>query len=284
MADPAAPRPAPRPVSWEPAFSTLGCPNAGVREVARLAREHGCTGVELRCDPPEGLLTPRTPPAELAETVDLLDRAGVRTRWLAGYVRVADPGVTDTECLLALAELTALAAEVGAVGIRVFPGADRPGPEADARAVRRLRAAAPQAADAGTSLLLETHDSHPGGADAARVLSAVDHPAVGAVWDVLHTWRAGESPAESAVLLAPWLRHVQVKDAVSRQDPRPCLPGTGAVPLDAVPAALTAVGYRAHLSLEWEKRWYPEIPGLPQALAHTARALGLPDTWAAPGH
>ncbi|MFJ3669685.1 sugar phosphate isomerase/epimerase family protein [Streptomyces sp. NPDC090106] len=261
----------PRTPHWERAFSTLGCPDADVHEVARLARTHGCTGVELRCAPPEGLLTPHSSPAERASVKAHLASAGVRALWLASYVRVADDGIEDTDCRTRLDALLTLAADLGALGVRVFPGASRPGPEADERAARRLRAAADRAARAGTHLLLETHDSHPGAADVARVLTAVDHPAVGAVWDVLHTWRAGESPAESARVLAPWLRHVQLKDVAARDDPHPRLPGTGAVPLAELPGALAAVGYRGWLCLEWEKRWFPRAPALTEALRYAAR-------------
>lgn len=250
------------------AFSTLGCPDADVRDVARLAGTYGCTGVELRCAPPEGLLTPDSPAAERARVTAVLGAAGVRSLWLASYVRVAEEASTDGECLARLDAMLRLAADVGAAGVRVFAGATRPGPDADARAVRRLRVAAERAAHAGTRLLLETHDSHPRGADAARLLDAVGHPCVGAVWDVLHTWRAGESPAETAAVLAPWLDHVQIKDVASRDDLRPVLPGTGAVPLTDVHAALAAADYRGWLCLEWEKRWFPQAPALSEALRY----------------
>jgi sugar phosphate isomerase/epimerase len=105
------------------------------------------------------------------------------------------------------------------------------------------------------------------------VLAEVNHPAVGAVWDVLHTWLARESPRDSATALAPWLHHVQVKDAASRGDLRPLPLGTGAVPLDGVLAALAAAGYGGWLCLEWEKRWFPQAPPLTQALVHAAAWL-----------
>ncbi|MFI1092413.1 sugar phosphate isomerase/epimerase family protein [Streptomyces sp. NPDC020917] len=253
-------------------------------EVARLAAAYGCTGVELRCAPPEGLLTPASPPAERVRVAARLRAAGVRALWLSTYVRVAEEASRDEECAERLDALLNLAADVGAAGVRVFAGAARPGPEADARAVRRLRAAAGRAADAGTRLLLETHDSHPAAADVARVLEAVDHHAVGAVWDVLHTWRAGESPAESVTVLAPWLHHVQIKDAATSDDPRPVLPGTGAVPLTEVHAALAAEDYRGWLCLEWEKRWFPQAPALSEALRHAfgEPAPGEPANEAAP--
>ncbi|MFF3503401.1 hypothetical protein [Streptomyces sp. NPDC003247] len=40
-----------------------------------------------------------------------------------------------------------------------------------------------------------------------------------------------------------------------------------------MPAALATVGYRGRLCLEWEKHWFPDVPGLPEALRHTAGLL-----------
>jgi sugar phosphate isomerase/epimerase len=253
------------------AFSTLGCPEAGPGDVAELARASGCTGVELRCAPPEGLLSPTSTATERSRLVARLGRAGVRGLWVASYLRVADDSTDDEEWLEQLDALVRLAADIGALGVRLFPGARRPGPLADSLAARRLRAAAAHLSDTGPRLLLETHDSHPRATDVARVLAAVDHPSVGAVWDVLHTWRAGESCALSAT--APWLYHVQIKDVATRDDLSPVLPGKGSVPLQEVPAALAAGGYRGWLCLEWEKRWFPDAPGLPEALRHAAGLL-----------
>ncbi|MFD0823604.1 nitrate- and nitrite sensing domain-containing protein, partial [Micromonospora zhanjiangensis] len=68
---------------------------------------------------------------------------------------------------------------------------------------------------AGVTVLLETHDSHPRGADVARILRAVDHPRVRAGWDLLHPWRHGEPVTATAAILRPWLAHVQLKDVRS---------------------------------------------------------------------
>ncbi|MFJ4621819.1 hypothetical protein [Streptomyces sp. NPDC088812] len=129
------------PVSREPAFGTPGRPDAGVREVTRPARAHGCTGVELRRDPPEGLLTPASPAAERARVTALSRDAGVRAPWPAGYVRAADGPLTDTACLHAPAEPADPAA--GAAGVRVLPDANFPGPEADVRGTATARRRSP---------------------------------------------------------------------------------------------------------------------------------------------
>ncbi|MGW0811654.1 sugar phosphate isomerase/epimerase family protein [Streptomyces viridiviolaceus] len=229
--------------------------------------------MELRCSPPGSLLIPASTAAERSRLAARLARAGVRGLRVASYLRVADNSTDDEEWLAQLDALVQLAADIGALGVRLFPGARRPGPLADSLAARRLRAAAARMSDTGRRLLLETHDSHPRATDVARVLAAVDHAAVGAVWDVLHTWCAGESCAESARVLAPWLYHVQIEDVATRDGLSPVLPGKGAVPLQDVPAALAAIGCRGWLCLEWEKHWFPDAPGLLEALRHAAGRL-----------
>ncbi|MER5753481.1 hypothetical protein [Streptomyces sp. NPDC002088] len=165
------PEPRPGP-AWERAFSTPGCPDASA--AARLVSVSGNTGVDLRCASPEGLLTPRAAAAERNRLAVRLREAGARDLWVASCMRVADTAVSDRQCLAALRGMVELAADLGALGVRVFPG--------------------------------------------------------------------GGSPGDDAVA------------------PRPRLSGTEALPPAGLRAALAAVGYRGCLSLEWEKRWYPQGP------------------------
>jgi len=64
-------------------------------------------------------------------------------------------------------------------------------------AIRRLSEIAERLRPRRTDLL-ETHDLFLTGAAVADVLSAVDSPRVGALWDLVNPWRAGEiSSADS---------------------------------------------------------------------------------------
>lgn len=270
------------------AFSTLGIPSLPVPDVVRLAADSGFEGLELRAHPEE----PVHPGLTLAERVDVVEEfkaAGVEVLAIAGYAKVAAPG-DDDAVLTDVQELMELARDLGASFVRVFPGGgDCSREEADATAARRLAALAPLAADLGVRLLLETHDSHSTGEDAARVLAAVGHASAGALWDVMHTWRAGEDPGTSQRLLAPFLGYVQVKDIVSADDTTPVPPGEGVLPLREVVGLLTHAGNakdpigavgtggsvatgphsdpsRGWLCWEYEKRWYPQVPELPGLL------------------
>ncbi|WP_327367505.1 sugar phosphate isomerase/epimerase family protein [Streptomyces sp. NBC_01217] len=243
------------------AFSTLGVPGLPVADVVRLAAEHGYQGVELRAHPEEPV-HPGISTLERAAVVDEFKRGGVEILTVAGYVRIAAGG-DDRAVLDELAGLVELAHDLGAGNVRVFPGGGGQDPAvADATAVRRLAAAAPHAAGAGVRILLETHDSHRAGADAARVVGAVGHGQVGALWDIMHTWLAGEEPAASHAVLAPHLGYVQVKDIASADDVAPLPLGAGVLPLGACLDTLDPDGW---VCWEYEKRWHPgaaELPGL----------------------
>jgi sugar phosphate isomerase/epimerase len=239
------------------AFSTLGCSGRPLHDVVALARESGWTGLELRAAPDEPVHTGLTGAQRAAARAEL---DGVPVVCIASYVKVAAPG-----CVADALSHAALASDLGAAAVRVFPGADEPGPHADAMAVANLTAIAERLPD-GIAIWLETHDSHARGTDVARVLGEVAHPRVRAIWDVLHTWRTGEPLTVTAAALHPYLAHVQVKDVASESDRTPLPLGTGAIPLADVLSLLRRQDYDGWLSLEWESKWHPGAGPLPEAL------------------
>jgi sugar phosphate isomerase/epimerase len=252
------------------AVSTLGMPGIPVREAARTAQAHHCTGLELRVHPDEEVHLGLSGPATDAVRA-LLDGEGLAISCLAGYAKVAAPGA-DQPVIDELKALIALAHRIGAPAIRVFPGGDGDAHPRIAAVLDDLRAA-------GVRLLVETHDSHPTGAAARSLVDGFDAPDLAAVlWDAVHPWRAGEAPAVTHDVLGPYLGYFQVKDVLSRETPTPVPPGEGAVPLGECGELLRS--WSGWVSLEWEKAWYPglapvDVP-LRAAAAWYARYLTPP--------
>jgi sugar phosphate isomerase/epimerase len=251
------------------AASTLGLPDAGLDEIVDVLTAGGCAGVELRAGEKQAVHTGLSQ-AERAAVKDRLAQARLHPLAVSSYVKICAPGDDQpiVDDLLAHIEL---AADLGADGVRIFPGGDRDasaGQENDERGRRRLGHAIDPAAKLGVRLLIETHDSHPRGQDVARLLSPLDDTAtLGVIWDFVHPWRNGEDPRTTYDAIAPWLAYVQLKDAVPPMErPTPALIGAGEVPLDEIRGALDAEGYDGWWSLEWEKAWHPDIPALPEAL------------------
>ncbi|OKJ08179.1 sugar phosphate isomerase/epimerase family protein [Kitasatospora sp. CB01950] len=244
------------------AFSTLGLPGHPLDAVLALAADHGWQGLELRAAPGEPVHTGLTS-AERRAAARQFTAASVTPLTVASYVGIAEPG-PDAPVLAELLAHLHLAADLGAAYVRVFPrGGDNPA-EGTRTAAHRLLRLADTSADLGVTMLVETHDSHRSGAALAELLAAAPHPSVGALWDVMHTWLAGEPPADSFRFLAPRLGYVQVKDVASPADLTPLPLGAGVLPLPACLAQLPADSW---ISWEYEAPWHPAAAPLAPRLA-----------------
>ncbi|MFF4190165.1 sugar phosphate isomerase/epimerase family protein [Nonomuraea sp. NPDC001831] len=251
------------------AFSTLGMPGAPAAEVVATAARYGCAAVELRCAEGE-LVAPDTPDAELRSIARTFAAAGIGIVAVCSYTRVARP---DGDPVAEVLRHVEIAEALGSPYVRVFGGVEGQDDPA-AAATRRLADVAGRLPDNGVDVLLETHDVFLTGQAVAGVLAGVGSPRVGALWDVVNPWRAGESAAATADALAPYLRHVQIKDAASPADLAPVLPGKGAVGVPDVLAELDRIGYAGFLALEWERAWYPDAAPVGEALAAFRTVLG----------
>jgi sugar phosphate isomerase/epimerase len=269
--------------------STLGTPGESLATVLAYLRDAGASHLELRVGPSLELNVHSPADARNAVRAQVGD-AGIILFAIASQVRAA-ADAPDAVVVEDIAAHLQLAADIGASFVRIFPGAPLvPGPldrlptlvneprDIDERIVRRLLEIAELAVDLGVRPVLEVHDSHPRGEDLARVLLALetrrpDHP-VGVIWDVLHPFRVGEAPAETARFLAPYLLagrgYVQIKDVASRAVLTPVRTGQGIVPLGEIFDLLDRLQYAGPVSLEWERVWYPQIESLPAPLQTTA--------------
>lgn len=268
------------------AFSTLGCPGATLAQVLQSAETSGATGVELRAADGEFVHLGLSG-AERAELRAAFTDAGITVLALASYVRVCAPEPEKGSVAADLRAAIDLAADLGALNVRVFPGAGlaprEPGEElsaelaaADALGAERLTAGALYARERGVRILLETHDSHPRVSDLLRIMDLLpEDSGVAVIWDLMHPWRHGESPEVSAKLLGHHLGYAQCKDGVripGSYNVNLTLPGAGELPLqqmrELVRELSAAQGISdPWLSLEWERTWHPELPPLDEALA-----------------
>ena len=213
------------------------------------------------------------PAADRVRVRTLLSDSGLDLVAVDSSIRLTDdqPEVVARR----MARFLELAAGWGSSLIRVFGGrGDRD------NAVLALRLAAREAERIGLSIALETHDEFSSAASVATVLDAVDSPSVGAVWDIAHTTRMGETPAAVVALLGVRILNVHVKDARHTHVAgswadgfRYVLLGEGDVPVRACLEVLQAAGYRHWIVAEWEKRWHPEIEDPEVALPQHATVL-----------
>ena len=109
-------------------------------------------------------------------------------------------------------------------------------------------------------VVLETHDAFSLGRQVAELLAVADSPDVGSLWDVHHPYRQGEPLQETMGHLRNTLMHTHFKDSAVEGDKHHyTLLGEGSVPVAEALQLLRDEGYDGYLSLEWEKKWHPEI-------------------------
>lgn len=260
------------------AFTTLACPEWRIDQVIEAAQQDGYDAVELRLLDGE-VIDPHRDRDKVLLAVARCRAAGIEVCALDTSCRLnqADPDERARE-LRDLVAWIDLAGECRVRVLRVFGGETsepRAAQDENSWVAEILLAASPSAEQAGVTVALETHDAFASARRVAAVLSAVPSRAVGALWDSHHPYRMGERAADVAALLGDRIVHVHVKDA--RRIPGAdggwqLVPmGDGEVPVRAQLEAVVAAGYAGYVSVEWEKKWHPELADPSIALpAHAA--------------
>jgi sugar phosphate isomerase/epimerase len=262
------------------AFSTLAFPDVTLASAASLGRSWGYSGIELRLIDGE-LIDPSMSAADRARVKRTVTAAGLPVVAVDSSIRLTDddPGPE-------LRRFLELASDWESPLVRVFGGAlaaEQTARQEQLRAAARvLESSVPVAERLGVGIGVETHDAFAASSVVAELLAlvysgtadpaAVDSGAVGAVWDSHHPHRMGETPDQVYANLGARILLAQVKDARRKAggDWQLVLLGEGEVPVRDMLGLLAAGGYPHWISVEWEKRWHPEIEepevALPQHL------------------
>jgi sugar phosphate isomerase/epimerase len=260
------------------AYSNLACPEWHFERTVEAVATYGFDGLEVRLFDGE-VVTP-------AISNQSRRRAELALRHSSTKVAALDTSLQlttedDNAFMADVRAMADIAAQWGAPLLRLFggrlPAVPRARTETLKRAAGRLVEAAPVAARYGVRLALETHDDFSSARTVAALLSRAGGCA-GAVYDSHHPHRMGESPAEVLELLGPYLWHVQAKDAVRLpgDDNWQLVPmGQGEVPVQEMVSLLPGAGYDGWLSLEFEKKWHPELASPEQALQPQGDLLRL---------
>ena len=257
------------------AFSTLAFPDASLATALSLGRAWGYGGVELRLIDGE-LIDPSMPAAARTEVKRAAAAAGLPIVAVDSSVQL-----TGEDARPQLRQFLELASDWESPLVRVFGGLlpdHEPARTAQLEAAARaLEASVPAAARLGVAIGVETHDAFSASSVLAELLALAASPWVGAVWDSHHPHRMGEQPAEVWASIGPRVLLAQVKDAIKGPERdaewRLVLLGQGEVRVREMLRLLTDGGYRGWVSVEWEKRWHPEIEEPEEALPQHLRLL-----------
>jgi sugar phosphate isomerase/epimerase len=245
-------------------FQTLACPNWDWEKIVEEASRLRFDGIEIRGIEGEMFL-PKARPF-LAENLD---------RTIA-QLKKHDLEICclDTGCSFHVAEkfesainegkeTIDLAAKLGTPYIRVF-GDKIPDQGKQDEIIELVAKGMEQlgryAEGKGVAVLLETHGDFNRHDLISTVLERTASPAIGVLWDFEHPYMNGESPEVTFKYLARYIKHTHVKDAKRMNKEKTlCLIGDGEVPVGHIVQLLMDNGYSGWLSLEFEKKWHPEL-------------------------
>jgi sugar phosphate isomerase/epimerase len=244
-------------------LNTLGAPGWTLEEAARNARAYGYAGVDLRLIDGE-VISLESVRGNRDRLRSLFPADALPLAVLATSVRLAtaDPAVRQT-VVDETRQWIDLAADLGVPVIRVYGGMRPEGFDLDgsiAVVAEALASLAPYAERANVAVGVETHDDFSSAAAVGRAIRNIPSRAIGAIWDMYHTARMGETPAQALQHVGDRLLNVHLKDGRRNADGwELLLLGEGEIPVKEALRLLIGRGYDDYISVEWEKKWHPEL-------------------------
>lgn len=250
------------------AFSTLGCPGWTWKEIFATAKDMGMEGIEIRgieneiYAPNIRIFDEKHREGTLAK---LKDADMVLTQLTSGaslgFAAERQAARQEVEDYIQMAALLG----VPYVRVMISP---RPEPEdADIfQAKEMFLSLCQKAKEQGVMLLIETNGMLSDSNVMAKFMEGTDPEAAGVLWDLHHPYRyCGESPEYTFGNIGRYVKNVHVKDSVMKDGAVEYrMMGYGDVPVFDALKVLQNGGYKGFVTLEWVKRWNPDLqePGI----------------------
>lgn len=245
-------------------FSTLGAPDWSFDRILSESQRLGYDGIEIRGI--EGEMRPEKMPQFSAEnakdTLAKLAAHGLVMTNIGTSVSFHDAARYDAAIEEGIAAIDVCAA-MGIPAIRVFgdrlPDSD-PKTEVMARIGEGFKKLCAYAAPKGVEVWFETHGDFKTVELMEEVIAVTKCEGFGILWDVGHSYLTyGRDFGRFYQTVKPYVRHVHIKDHSPAEGHPLCLIGKGDVPIAEIARQLIKDGYEGFFSLEWEKKWHPEL-------------------------
>ncbi len=243
------------------AFSTLSCPNYSWKEILSMAKDLGFDGIEVREIQDEVASSPFSI-EKCEKTAQELSRLEISVPCLATgsclkFTEKREENISEIKKYIRVASI------IGAKYIRILADKDaEPNGEVDDEAIcEEIRALVSFAEEKNVVLLVETNGVYADSKRLCNLLNSIASDYVGALWDVHHPYRFfGETPETTLQNLGAYIKHVHVKDSVMENGKVVYkMMGEGDVPIDSVMSSLRSINYDGYITLEWVKKWMPDL-------------------------
>lgn len=246
-------------------FTTLGCPDWSFDRILEQAQALGFQGIEIRGVDGEMMAQNirQFRPGAQQDTLRAVRRAGLEMCGFGTSVWFHEAGRLEEMLEQGRAAIDVCHA-MGIPAIRVF--GDRIGAEDEAQIIRQviggIQALCDYAEGTAVQVLLEVHGEFNTLERVKAVAEGVQRERFGVLWDIEHSDKVyGDEFMAFYEPLKKYIRHTHIKDHIrGNNEFRLCRLGEGNVPIAAIVRQLLSDGYDGWFSLEWEKKWHPELP------------------------
>lgn len=251
------------------AFSTLGCPDWSWSDILSVAKDLKFDGIEVRGVANE-LYVPKIRVFDsktLPATMEKLRSIGLEIPMLTSDITIGAPYNRAIGPVEAAKEYMDLAQQISAPYVRIMITSHPQPEEADVdEAVKLYTQMCRYGEEKGVTPLIETNGILASSAAMAEFLDQVDSENKGVLWDIHHPWRYfQEDPQETFANIGSYVKYTHVKDSRQTGDTIVYrMMGYGDVPVLEALKVLNEHGYQGYITLEWVKRWNPDLeePGI----------------------
>ena len=248
-------------------FSTLGCHDYSLSEILKLAQKYNVSAIEVRGIDNE-MSNERISDfmeCQVEKTKNDLKEAGVYPLSLGTSCKFHDENTVEKNIEKAKNEID-IAQRVGFKAIRVF-GNNITDSEIECiqRVAKALDEVCAYAKGKDVQLYLEVHGDFNTVERLNFLIEQMEQKEnFGLIWDIYHTHAVyGKQWRVFYEAMKPWIQHVHIKDSIGT---KLTLPNEGELEIIPIIQHLMHDGYTGWFSLEWERKWEPELPPLDVAL------------------
>jgi len=247
------------------AYTTLSCPNWSWEKILSETTRLEYDGIEIRGMEGEMFLPKARPflPENLEKTLEQIHEKQIKIIALNTSCQFHELDKFDYFIAEGKAHID-LAQKLGVSYIRIF-GNKVPDPSRKEEMITQISRGVQELCDYGLQrnvrILLETHGDFSDLDNMMPVLEKVTGANLGVLWDMEHTYKTYGTIIEPFIeRIFPYIEHVHVKDTKKVDGKfQLCFIGEGEVPIQNNIELLKKYGYTGYLSMEWEKKWHPEL-------------------------
>lgn len=252
------------------AFSTLGCPDWDWSEIVSTAKDLQFQGIEVRGVANE-LFVPKIKAfneKHIEKTIIKMKSCGLDFSMLTSGISI---GVENQTALEEAKSYLDLASRLSASYVRIMISSNpQPEPVDMENAIKLYSEMCKYGEDKGVTPLVETNGVLANSAEMLKFIEAIESENKGVLWDIHHPFRYfGERPELTYENIGKYVKYIHVKDSIMIGDKLTYrMMGYGDVPVFDALKILKENGYGGYVSLEWVKRWNPDLEDAGIVFAH----------------